>query len=166
MGLHKKYKQLLRGFEPTLEPITVLNDLSWRVGTDTPQMFVDGNVIPMSEHMIGILGRSIVHPLPLRLYFLNGNDYEVREYDMGRYLTGLEILGAIKTFWDEVVSLNPNQLRQLLQYQKGYEPLKEKIQRIMNGSGETLTRKELPLRHVYYKRLVPYQDGYVVVYTM
>ena len=151
-----------------MEPITILNDLSWTIGEDLPQMFIDGNIIPLSQHMINVLNLPVNHTIPLRLYFSTSrDDYEVREYNMGRNMTGLEILGAIKTFWDEVVSLNHDELRSLRGYSEYYDmtDLVGKIDRILNGSGETLTRKELPLGdHVYFEGLKPYRDGYLVRY--
>ncbi len=151
-----------------MEQTTVLDDLSWRIEEDLPQMFIDGNIIPLSQQMINVLNLPVNHTIPLRLYFsTSGDDYEVREYNMGRNMTGLEILGAIKTFWDEVVPLDNNQLTELRGYAEYYDmtDLVRKIDRILGGSNDFLTRKELPLGdHVYFEGLKPYRGGYLVRY--
>jgi len=152
-----------------MEPISILNDLSWRIGDDLPQMFIDGNIIPLSQHMINVLGLPVNHVIPLRLYFLINDNYEAREYNLGRPLTGIEILGTIKTFWDETVPLNIGQLRNIMLYANYYDMIEliKKIERILTGSDEVLTRKELPIGdHVYFEGIQPFRDGYLVRYGL
>ena len=74
----------------------ILNDLSWTRGSK-PEMYVDGNHIPMSFLMIQKLIQPINHPLPLYLYI--GDD--VRVYK--EQLTGLDILNKIRDYWYENV---------------------------------------------------------------
>ena len=86
-----------------MESIYLLNDLYWVVGDPLPDMYVDGNRIPLSQHIIDILHKEIDHPVPLRLYFSENHNknYNLRVYN--KKLTGIELLGAINTFWNELV---------------------------------------------------------------
>ena len=63
------YFKFFKKMEERMEPITVLNNLSWQIGEPIPQMFIDGNIIPLSQMIISILQRPVDHKIPLRLYF-------------------------------------------------------------------------------------------------
>ena len=135
---------------------TVFNNLVWEIGKE-----------PLISN-INLLSSPISHPIPLNLYFLNGDYYEVRQYN--RQLTGLEILGAIQTYWNEIIP--QSQLGKLYDYclvnvyGGHYNELVHKLRRILNNnSGETVTKHELPLgEHIYFQGLEPYQNGYIVNY--
>jgi len=150
-----------------MEHISVLNDLYWKVGEPLPQMFVDGNIIPLSQHIIEVFNRPIDHSTPLVLYFPGSfNNYDVREYN--RKLTGLEILGAIKTYWNEKIQLTDKQLYDVLEQininNTNNNDLKNKIIRILRGSNDIIYRYELPRRNIFYDGIHPYGNNYIVQY--
>ena len=136
---------------------TVFDNLVWEIGKPP--------LIPN----INVLLTPVNHPIPLNLYFLNGDYYEVRQYN--RQLTGLEILGATQTYWNETI--HPSQLEELYNYclvnvyGAHYNELVHKLRRILqDNSGETVCKHELPLgEHIYFQGLEPYQNGYIVNYS-
>ncbi len=83
-----------------MEDISILNSLSWKIGDEIPEMIVDGNFIPLSPVMIHILKKPVDHKVPLVLYFPN----DIISYEQYGRMTGLQILEAIKTYWDNVIN--------------------------------------------------------------
>jgi hypothetical protein len=135
---------------PKTSDISVLDDLYWRIKDDYPQMFIDGNIIPLSQQVVNSLNFPVNHTVPLRLYFETGpNEYEIREYK--GILTGIEILGDINTYWNEIINYTKPNLKFLLDYLNSYHPtdytkLKNKLRQMIRGEkGLNITRRELPI---------------------
>lgn len=114
-----------------MEDISILNSLSWKIGDEIPEMIVDGNFIPLSPVMIHILKKPIDHKIPLVLYFPN----DIISYEQYGRMTGLQILEAIKTYWDGEIDING---------------VKTKRKDITKG---------------YFDGLVIYDNGYIVKYS-
>lgn len=141
---------------------TIFNGLDWTIGEPAP--------INISTEKILQLNMILNHKIPLVLYFLPGSDYyEARVYD--RKLNGIEILGAIKTYWDEVIPYSREDIINLYDYYNykleggHHHNLIHKLRRMINGSQESVHRHELPMGdHIKFKGLKPYRDGFIVVY--
>jgi len=102
-----------------MEDISILNSLSWKIGDEIPEMIVDGNFIPLSPVMIHILKKPVDHKVPLVLYFPN----DVISYEQYGRMTGLQILEAIKTYWDHEITkrkVTKGYFDGLVSYDDGY----------------------------------------------
>lgn len=144
----------------------VFNELYWEIGMDFPEMMDMEETFPLNQEMLDRLDRPIYHAKPLRIYF-NLDEYgmEGREYDIfnNSYFTGMGILGAIKTFWDE--PLTREEMTRIYPHLEPTLDIARRINNVLqNRSTEEIPRSEIAT-DIIFAGIEPYLDGYLVDYT-